>query len=48
MKSCNVKEIPEDAWKKFRIRCMMEGLTINEKLIQMIINEANRPLPKEE
>lgn len=31
-----VKNIPENLWKEFKIICIREGITLNEKIIEMI------------
>jgi hypothetical protein len=48
MKSCSIQNIPEDVWRKFRSKCVAQGLTINEKLIQMIQEESEKPITTEE
>lgn len=31
-----IKEFPDDIWKKFKAKCALEGVTIKDKLLQLI------------
>jgi hypothetical protein len=41
-----VKNIPENLWKEFKILCIREGITLNEKIIEMIREIVEKPREK--